>query len=98
VFADALGAPILPPTASDRFLGLRKAAAIPVGTPHVLRHAHATILLGEGVPLHVVAVRLGDDPKTALSNYAHLLPHSDSEAAEVAAATLVDNPLTKAAI
>jgi integrase len=98
VFADPLGAPILPRTASDRFLRLRKAAGIPVGTLHVLRHTHATILLTEGVPLHVVAARLGDDPKTVLSTYAHLLPHSDSGAAETAAAVLADKPLTNAAI
>jgi integrase len=98
VFANPLGAPILPRTASDRFLRLRKAAGVPVGTLHVLRHTHATILLTEGVPLHVVAARLGDDPKTVLSTYAHLLPHSDSGAAETAAAVIADKPLTKAAI
>ena len=34
------------------------------------------------VPLHVVAGRLRDDPKTILCTYAHLLPHSDEMAAE----------------
>jgi hypothetical protein len=38
-----------------------------------------------GIPLskltlHVVAGRLGDDPKTVLVTYAHLLPHSDAMA------------------
>jgi integrase len=98
VFANALGKPILPSTASDRFLRLRDAAGIPVGTLHALRHTHATILLTEKVPLHVVAARLGDDPKTVLSNYAHLLPHSDSDAAETAASVLADKPLTNAAV
>jgi hypothetical protein len=43
------------------------------------------------VPLHVVAGRLGDDPKTVLATDAHLLPHSDAQAAEVVAGQLVDN-------
>jgi hypothetical protein len=56
------------------------------------------IHLTEGVPIHVVAAWLGDDPKTVLSTYAHPLPHSDSDAAETAAAVLADKPLTKATI
>jgi hypothetical protein len=44
--------------------------------------------------LHVVASRLGDDPKVVLATYAHLLPHSDEMAAAAVAAQLVDNPLT----
>jgi hypothetical protein len=41
------------------------------------------------VPLHVVAARLGDDPKTILDTYAHLLPTSDEAAAQSVAAQLV---------
>jgi integrase len=75
----------------------RKAAKIPVGSMHVLRHTAATLALTANppVPLHVVAGRLGDDPKTVLSTYAHLLPHSDAMAAEAVAAVLADKPLTK---
>ena len=94
VFADELGGPLRPATISDRFLTLRKGARISVGTMHVMRHTAATIALTEGVPLHVVAARIGDDPKTVLSNYAHLLPHSDSEAAQVVAAALADKAMT----
>jgi hypothetical protein len=39
-------------------------------------------------PLHVVAARLGDRPETILRAYAHLLPHSDVEAAEQVAALI----------
>jgi hypothetical protein len=38
--------------------------------------------------VHIVAGRLGDDPKTVLSTYAHLLPQSDEIAAERVAAML----------
>jgi hypothetical protein len=35
-----------------------------------------------------VAARLGDDPNTVLTTYAHLLPRSDERAAERVAALL----------
>jgi integrase len=85
VFCDELGDPIHPQRMTTRFARHRKAAGIPVGTIHVLRHTHATIALTEGVPLHVVAARLGDDPRVLLGVYSHLLPHSDEQAALVVA-------------
>jgi integrase len=97
VFADELGRLIRPTGLSRTFVKLRKAAGIPTGSLHILRHTSATIALTEGVPLHIVAARLGDDPKTVLATYAHLLPHSDAMAAETVAAAIVDKPLTKAA-
>lgn len=48
---------------------------------HTLRHTAATLMLTNGVPVHVVAGRLGDRPETNLKTYAHLLPHSDEQAA-----------------
>jgi hypothetical protein len=45
-------------------------------------------MLTNGIPVHVAAARLGDDPKTVLSTYAHLLPQSDEIAAERVAAAL----------
>lgn len=94
VFADELGRPYYPESISGWFVRRRKAAGITTGSIHVLRHTHATIALTEGVPLHVVAGRLGDDPKTVLDTYAHLLPRSDEQAAAIVAAVLVDRPLT----
>jgi integrase len=61
---------------------------LPTGTLHVLRHTAATLALTEGVPVHIVAARLGDDPKTVLSTYAHLLPQSDELAADRVAALI----------
>jgi hypothetical protein len=67
------------------------------------RHTHITLALsGEPhsepavlpVPPHIVAGRVGDDPKTILATYAHLLPQSDEQAAEGFASLLVDRPLT----
>jgi hypothetical protein len=58
------------------------------GTLHTTRHTHATLALTNGVPLHVVAARLGDRPETILKTCAHLLPQSDVEAAEQVAALI----------
>jgi integrase len=88
VFADALGGAIRPPRLTEWFGKHRKAAGIPTGTLHVLRHTAATLALTEGVPVHIVAARLGDDPNTVLATYAHLLPQSDEQAAEKVAALL----------
>jgi hypothetical protein len=52
----------------------RAAAGIPSGTLHVLRDTAATLALTASVPVHIVAARLGDDPRTVLATYAHLLP------------------------
>ena len=97
VYASELGEPISPTRLSVWFTKARKAAGIPVGTLHTLRHTAATVALTEGVPLHVVAARLGDDPRTVLGTYAHLLPHSDAQAAIAVASVLDDKPLTNEA-
>jgi integrase len=95
VFADELGSHYYLESISGWFARRRNAAGITTASLHVLRHTHATIALTEGVPLHVVAARLGDDPTTIIKTYAHLLPRSDEEAAAVVAAAIsVDKRLT----
>jgi len=88
VFCNRLGGPVHPQRLTDAFPEHRKAAGIPTGTLHTLRHTCATLALTEGVPVHIVAARLGDDPTTVLSTYAHLLPQSDELAAERVAAAI----------
>ena len=47
---------------------------LPPARLHDLRHLHATTLLLAGVPVHVVAARLGHaDPAVTLRVYAHVL-------------------------
>jgi integrase len=53
-----------------------------------IRHTAATLALTSGVPVHIVAARLGDTPQTVLGTYAHLLPQADEIAAERIAALL----------
>lgn len=88
MFADELGEPIKPERLTYAFTSHRKAAGIPVGTLHTLRHTHATDLLSNGVPAHVAAARIGDTIETMLKVYAHLLPPSDEQAARDAAARI----------
>ena len=94
VFADALGGPISPQRLTEWFAEHRKAAGIPTGSLHTLRHTAATLALTAGVPVHIVAARLGDTPQTLLSTYAHLLPSSDETAAERIAQALTTVSLT----
>ena len=54
-------------------------------------------MLTAGIPLHVVAARVGDRPETILATYAHLLPTSDEQAAETVAGQLDDTTLTNRA-
>jgi integrase len=48
---------------------------------HDLRASHGTALLDDGVPVHVVAARLGHDPAVLLKAYAKRTPKSDAAAA-----------------
>lgn len=57
---------------------------LPVLRLHDLRHVHATLLLKAGVPVHVVAARLGHaDPAITLRVYAHVLQDQADEVADV---------------
>ena len=51
---------------------------------HDIRHTHASILIAKGVDIVNISARLGHaNPKITLEFYAHLLPDSTSEVAEV---------------
>jgi integrase len=96
VFCDKLGGPINPRRLGEHFHRHRKAAGVPTGTLHALRHTAATLALTNGVPVHIVAARLGDRPEQILSTYAHLLPQSDELAAERVAAAIGAKSVTAA--
>jgi integrase len=54
---------------------LMKKAGLEGFSLHALRHSHASVLLGQGVPLPVVSQRLGHaDSNITLSVYSHALP------------------------
>ncbi|MGW2145104.1 tyrosine-type recombinase/integrase [Nonomuraea bangladeshensis] len=59
-------------------------AQLPHARLYDLRHIHATTLLLAGVPVHVVAARLGHaDPTITLRVYAHVIHEQAATAAEV---------------
>lgn len=61
---------------------LLAAAKVKRVSPHGLRHTLATLLLAAGVPIKVVAERLGhEDVTTTLRIYQHVLPSQQVEAA-----------------
>ncbi len=62
------------------------AQALPHARLHDLRHLHATTLLLAGVPVHVVAARLGHaDPAVTLRVYSHVLREHDMGIGDVLA-------------
>jgi integrase len=63
--------------------------ALPLARLHDLRHVHATHLLLAGVPVHVVADRLGHaDPAITLRVYAHVLRQHAAGVADVFTAAI----------
>jgi integrase len=83
VFTTKWGEPLYPDTVTALMNKLinahnKSAAALSQALPHArlhdLRHLHATTLLLAGVPVHVVAARLGHaDPAVTLRVYSHVL-------------------------
>lgn len=82
VFASKWGEPLYPDAVtalmSKMISKYNKAAPAMAQLPHArlhdLRHLHATTLLLAGVPVHVVAARLGHaDPAVTLRVYSHVL-------------------------
>ncbi|MFD1541559.1 tyrosine-type recombinase/integrase [Nonomuraea guangzhouensis] len=91
VFTTGWGEPIHPDTVSSLFPILIKRHnahhlknPLPHARLHDLRHIHATTLLLAGVPVHVVAARLGHaDPSITLRVYAHVIRAAETSAADI---------------
>ncbi len=100
VFTTRWGGPVHPDTVSSLMADLIRAHNVTVGErgagellPHArlhdLRHIHATTLLLAGVPVHVVAARLGHaDPSVTLRVYAHVIRDQVAEAADIFARSI----------
>jgi integrase len=95
VFTTGWGEPIYPDTVTSLMAklirahnepeqGSRPEDQLPHARLHDLRHLHATTLLLSGVPVHVVAARLGHaDPAITLRVYAHVIRSAESAAADI---------------
>ncbi|WP_308169863.1 tyrosine-type recombinase/integrase [Acrocarpospora catenulata] len=58
---------------------------------HDLRHVHATTLLLAGVPVHIVAARLGHaDPAITLRVYAHVIRQAETSCADIFTKAITD--------
>ena len=89
VFLREDGSPMHTDTPTALMPKLIAAAGLPHTRLHDLRHLHATTLLLAGVPVHVVAARLGHaDPAITLRVYAHVLREQASGIADVFAAAV----------
>jgi integrase len=98
VFSTAWGEPVHPDTVSSLMANLIKSRneaqdkageLLPHARLHDLRHIHATTLLLAGVPVHVVAARLGHaDPSVTLRVYAHVIREQVAEAADIFARSI----------
>jgi integrase len=77
------GRPVPPDHVTTIFGRLTSEAEVPRLRFHELRQTHATLLLREGVPVHILARRLGHrDPSVTLNTYADAVPNDDNRAAE----------------
>ena len=91
VFTSTVGTPLNEDRVLIHLNAMQRQAGVRRTRFHDLRHTHTTALLLAGVPVHVVAARLGDDPVTILRTYAHLLPTTQREAADRFEAILADS-------
>ena len=86
IFAWEDGSPVLSDYICKAF---RKAQAacgleLPRLVLHEARNSHATMLLRDGVPVHIAAKRLGHwDPSVTLNVYADVIPDDDGRAVDV---------------
>lgn len=77
------GSSVTPNAAGTAWVRLSRKAGVSGFRLHDSRHTHATHLLAAGVPLHVVAARLGHhDPMVTASTYAHVLDLQAVDASE----------------
>ncbi|MEX2268514.1 MAG: site-specific integrase [Acidimicrobiia bacterium] len=75
--------PLRPDSVSHRWIRLRRELGLPNVRLHDLRHFAATSLLGAGVPVNIVAGRLGHArAATTLNVYAHFTESGDRSAAD----------------
>lgn len=82
VFATPLGTPIDPSNLRRAWSGIVRAAGLEHLRFHDLRHAHATLLLRQGVHPKVVSERLGHSGVgITLDTYSHVLPDLQAQAA-----------------
>lgn len=89
VLTDLDGQPVNPDRVSRLFKRACANAGLPVPRLHDTRHTAVTLGISSGVPIHVVAGRVGHaNVTTTLNTYSHFLPRADKLAADVIGAAI----------
>ncbi len=71
--------PIVENTVKYSFDRVLKKTGVKKVTPHGLRHTHATLLIGQRIPVKVIAERLGNTPQMILDIYGHSFKDLEEE-------------------
>lgn len=71
VAVDEAGRPMIPHTFARRFHAIAASAGLPRIRVHDMRGTAASIMLRNGVPVHIVAAVIGDDPAVLMRHYSH---------------------------
>jgi len=83
VFTGKTGQPLHRSTVEHAMKRECERLGLPPASPHTLRHLHASLLLGAGLPLPQVAQRMGHaNSQITASTYAHAVRGQDDEAAQ----------------
>ena len=83
VFATGIGTPLEPGNVRRTWIWITAEAGLPRLRIHDMRHAMATIMLGQGVHPKIVSERLGHaSVNITLDTYSHVLPGLQEAAAE----------------
>ena len=82
VFSHLDGSPYLPDTVSHAFKKIAGHAGLKAARLHDLRHAHASLMLRQGVHPKIVQERLGHSTMAVtLDTYSHVAPNLQRQAA-----------------
>ena len=76
------GNPCLDNTLRGCFKRICKKAGLKQITPHGLRHTHATLLIGQRIPVKIIADRLGNTPQMILDVYGHSFKELEEESVQ----------------
>jgi integrase len=82
VFTTPIGTPIDPDNLTKAYKAMLSRAGLRDQRFHDLRHAAATLMLRDGLPVHEVSAVLGhSQTSTTLNVYSHVLPGGNDRAA-----------------
>lgn len=91
MFCNTSGRFLNPQSLSQLFGRIVKRSPVPLVRFHDLRHTHASLLIAAGVPIRVVAERLGHShPGFTMKTYQHVMPGMSAAAADQFTALITD--------